>query len=108
MLQKMAIPPLLSEIFSEKKKPLSVSTAFPVTKKCPHHSERDGWLDDLRFYIPFQQFSVISGQLVGATERLCAMEPHLQLKRTPPQVVLEPGITRLLPLKGKVYTKLYY
>ena len=47
----------------------------------------DEWMDDMQFYVRFyvlyNSISVISGQWVGGNERLCAMEPHLQLKRTP-------------------------
>ena len=34
-------------------------------------------MDDLRFYVLFNNISVISDGLVGDPERLCAMEPHL-------------------------------
>ena len=39
---------------------------------------------------PFQQY-VISGPWVDDNEKLCAMEPSLQLKRSLPQAGLEPG-----------------
>ena len=57
----------------------------------------DGWLagwmtcDFMSFS---NSISVISGQRAGDNERLCAMEPHLQMRRSPPQVELEPGTTR--------------
>ena len=54
----------------------------------------DGCMDDLRFYVLFNSISVISGQWAGDNERLCAMEPHLPLKRSSPQVRLEPGTAR--------------
>ena len=38
-------------------------------------------MDDLRFYVLFNNISVISGQWPGDIERLCAMEPHLELRR---------------------------
>ena len=41
----------------------------------------DGWLIYLRFYVLFNSISVISGQWADDNERLCAMEPHLQLRR---------------------------
>ena len=41
----------------------------------------DGWMDDLQFYVLFNSISVISGQWVDDNERLCAMEPRLQLRR---------------------------
>ena len=41
-----------------------------------------GWkMEDLRFYVLFNSTLVISGQWTGDNERLCAMEPHLQLRR---------------------------
>ena len=43
-------------------------------------------MDDLRFYVLFNSTSVISGCWVGDNERLCAMEPSLQLKRSPPSM----------------------
>ena len=51
-------------------------------------------MDDLTFYILFDSISIISGRWVGNNERLCAMEPHLRLKRSPPQVGLKLGTTR--------------
>ena len=36
-------------------------------------------MDNLRFYLLFNIISVISGQLADDNERLCAMEPDLQL-----------------------------
>ena len=41
------------------------------------------WMGDL--LRPFQQYSVISGQCLGDTERLCAMEPRLWLERFLPE-----------------------
>ena len=41
----------------------------------------DGWMDDLRFYVPFNSISVISGRWADDYERLCAMEPRLRLRR---------------------------
>ena len=38
--------------------------------------------------------SVISGWWVDDNERLCTMEPHLQLKRSLPQARLKSGTTR--------------
>ena len=40
-----------------------------------------GWMDDLRFYVPFNIISVISGRWADDNGRLHAMEPHLQLRR---------------------------
>ena len=45
-----------------------------------------------RFYVLFNSISVISVQCYGDNERLCAMEPRLQLKRFSLQAELEPGI----------------
>ena len=38
-------------------------------------------MDDLRFYVLFNSFSVISEQWADDNERLCAMEPGLRLER---------------------------
>ena len=38
-------------------------------------------MDDIRFYILFSSFSVISGRLKVDNERLCAMELRLRLRR---------------------------
>ena len=40
-----------------------------------------GWMDDLRFYVPFNSISVISGRWADDNGRLHAMEPRLQLIR---------------------------
>ena len=45
---------------------------------------------------PFNNTSVKSGQRVVDSERLCAMQPHLQLRRYLPQAGLEPGNARLV------------
>ena len=39
------------------------------------------WTNDLQFYILCNSSSVISGHWEGDNERLCALEPHLPLKR---------------------------
>ena len=49
-------------------------------------------MDDLRFCVLFN--SVISGRWTDDNERLFAMEPRLQLKRSPPQEGIEPGTAR--------------
>ena len=51
----------------------------------------DRWLDDLPFYILFNRVSVVSRRCADDIERLCAMEPCLQLKRSLPQARLKPG-----------------
>ena len=51
-------------------------------------------MDNLRFYVLFNSISVISGPWLGDNERLCAMEPRLQLERFLPQVRLEPRTAR--------------
>ena len=43
---------------------------FPITK----------WMDDWGFYVLFNSILVISGQWADDNERLCAMEPCLQLR----------------------------
>ena len=40
----------------------------------------DGWIDDLGFYISFHSISIISERWEVYNERLCEMEPHLQLR----------------------------
>ena len=52
------------------------------------------WMDEWLFYVLFNSVSVISGQWVGDNERLFAMESHLRLKESLPQVGFEPGTTR--------------
>ena len=47
-------------------------------------------MDDLQIYILLNSISVISRHWAGVNEKLCAMEPHLQLKRALPMVGLEP------------------
>ena len=42
---------------------------------------KDGWMDDLRFYVLFNSISVISGQCLDDNERLCAMKLRLRLRR---------------------------
>ena len=49
-----------------------------------------------KFYVLSNSISVISRQLVSCNERLCAMEPSLWLKRSPPKVGLKPETTRLV------------
>ena len=40
-----------------------------------------GWMDDLRFYVLFNNNSVISGRCLDGNERLCALELRLRLYR---------------------------
>ena len=42
---------------------------------------KNGWMDDLRFYVLFNSISVISGRCLDDNERLCAMELCLWLRR---------------------------
>ena len=53
-------------------------------------------MDDLLFYILFNSISVISGQWADDNDRLCTVEPRLNLKRSPPETGLEPGTARSL------------
>ena len=41
----------------------------------------DGWMDDLQFYVLFSSISVISGRCMDDSDRLCAMELRLRLRR---------------------------
>ena len=36
---------------------------------------RNGWMDELRFYVIFNSISVVSGRWLADNEMLCAMEP---------------------------------
>ena len=47
------------------------------------------WIDDWQFYVLFNRISVISGRWADDNERLCAMEPHLGLKRPSPHARLK-------------------
>ena len=49
-----------------------------------------------QFYVLFNNISIISGRWADDNERLCAMEPRLQLERAPPQAGLERGTARLV------------
>ena len=53
-------------------------------------------MNDLQFYVLLANISVISGRWAGDYKRLCALEPHLQLKKNPPQVSLELGTVSLV------------
>ena len=53
------------------------------------HGLLKGWMDDLQFYVLFNSISVISGQWADDNERLCAIEPHLELKRALPHAGLK-------------------
>ena len=44
------------------------------------HSGKDGWMDDMQFYVLFNSISVIPGQWDVDNERLCAGEHRLQLR----------------------------
>ena len=46
-------------------------------------------MDDLRFYVLFNSILVIAGLWVGDNERLCTIQPSLQLKKSLSQVGLE-------------------
>ena len=54
--------------------------------------QQNGWLAILR--VLFNSISVISGGWVGNNERLCAIEHHSWLKRSPPRAGLEPETAR--------------
>ena len=42
---------------------------------------KDGWMDDMQFYVLFNSISVISGLQKVDNESLCAVELHLWLRR---------------------------
>ena len=41
------------------------------------YSQRDGWMDDLRFFVLLNSIPVISGRWTDDHERLCAAESRL-------------------------------
>ena len=52
-------------------------------------------MDDLRFFVLFNSILVISGRWTDDDdEKLCATEPRLRLKSSPPHVRLEPRVIR--------------
>ena len=51
-------------------------------------------MDDLLFYNLFNSISLISGYWLDDNDRLCAMEPCLQLERFLPQAGLQPETAR--------------
>ena len=66
---------------------------------CPNNFDSNGdqaalLVGGLVIFSPFKQFSVISGCWADENERLCAMEPHLGLERSPPHAGLELKTTR--------------
>ena len=72
---------------------------------------RDGWADDLPFYVLFNSISVISGQSADDKERVCAMEPGLTLRRfhlqrgsnpRPLDVLEEKTLSHSCNWKGKI------
>ena len=63
--------------------------------KTPYSQPRmDGWIDDLQFYILFNNVSIISGQWENDNERLCSVKHCLRSKRFLPSAGLEPGTAR--------------
>ena len=46
-----------------------------------HYCMKDGWVNDLRFYVLGNSISVITGRCLDNNERLCAMELRLQMRR---------------------------
>ena len=53
-------------------------------------------MDYLKFYILFNSISVIPESWKGESERLCAVESCLHVKRSLSAVGVEPGIARLV------------
>ena len=54
--------------------PVDSILPIPQISRVPFCGIKDGWMADLRFYVPFNSISVISGRWAGDNERLCAME----------------------------------
>ena len=48
-------------------------------------------MDYLRIYILFHSILLQSGRCADDDERLCALEPRLQFKMSPPPAGLDPG-----------------
>ena len=57
-------------------------------------SWKGGWMNDEYLCLFYNSISVISGQWAGDNQRMCAMEPRLQMKKSSPQAGLEPGAAR--------------
>ena len=73
---------------------LSLSLSEQHQHQVKYGIMKDGWLDDLRFYVLFNSISVISGRWAGDNERLCAMEPRLRLRRSRLRWGIELGTAR--------------
>ena len=54
----------------------------------------DVWMDDVQFYVFFNNISVKSGRRLGDNERLCAMYSRLRLERFRRQAGLKPGTAK--------------
>ena len=54
----------------------------------------NGWMDELRFNVPFNSISFISGRWKGEHEKVCAMKRHLDSEIISPPAGLEPEATR--------------
>ena len=50
----------------------------------------NGWMDELRFNVPFNRISFISGRRKGEHEKLCAMKRRLGSEIISPPAGLEP------------------
>ena len=61
-----------------------IGTQKYLSLKCKSTSSPNGWMDDLQFYILFNRISVILGRQEDDNAWLCAMEPHLLLRRSRP------------------------
>ena len=64
----------------------SMQNIKPTANAVP---ETNGWMDDLTILRPFQQYFSYIRTMGRYSERLCAMEPRLRLKRSSPQAGLE-------------------
>ena len=60
-------------------------------KTTMQQQQRIIWIDDLRFYAPFNSTFIISGRWEGDKERLSAVESDSRLARFPSPAGLEPG-----------------
>ena len=59
----------------------------------------DGWMDDLRFYVLFNCYSIsvihVSGRYEVDNDKLCEMEPRrFTVAKMSPRAGLEPGTAR--------------
>ena len=65
-------------------------TPFSLSEQSTY-CKMDGWIDELRFYVPSKRISVISRRWKGEHERLCAMKRRLGSGKFSPPAGFEPA-----------------